>query len=131
MKKFLAFTAAFVVIAIGVSVFLVPGKALSSSKTSNPSSVSAIPDSVGNIIEKSCYPCHSSPGNGMAMSHLNFDKWDTYKPEKQADKAAAMCKVLTKGKMPTGSFKKNNPDKVPTDKEVSIICNWAASFSKK
>ena len=131
MKKILAFSAVIVVIAITATVFLTPSNAISSSCTSVSPAGTSIPDSVNNIIEKSCYPCHSSPGNGMAMMHLDFDKWDTYNADKQASKAKDMSKMVTKGKMPTGSFKKNNPDKVPTAKEVSIISNWAASLVKK
>jgi hypothetical protein len=131
MKKMLAFTTLTVVLIFAATLILAPSNAVSSSKSSNPSVGNPIPDSIGTIIEKSCYPCHSAPGNGMAMSHLNFDKWDNYSPEKQANKANAMCKKVTAGKMPTGSFRKNNPDKVPTEKEVTMLCNWANSLQKK
>jgi hypothetical protein len=67
----------------------------------------------------------------MALMHVDFDKWATYKPEKQADKAKAMCKMVTKAAMPPKSFRNNNPDKVPTEASVRIICNWAASLVKK
>jgi hypothetical protein len=39
-------------------------------------------------------------GNGMAMMHLNLTNWDKFSPEKQADKAKDMCKMVSKGKMP-------------------------------
>jgi hypothetical protein len=131
MKKIFAVAVSVLTIAIIVTMIAMPSRAISSSNPSNPSMTSSIPDSVSKIIEKSCFPCHSAPGNGMAMSHLNFDKWETYKPEKQADKAKSMCKQVTKGSMPTKSFRNNNPDKVPTPAEVQVICNWANSFPKK
>ena len=62
---------------------------------------------------------------------LNFDKWESYKPEKQADKAEDICEELTKGGMPPKSFRSNNPEKIPTQAEVQIICNWAASMESK
>jgi len=131
MKKIFAIATSVCMIAIILTLIVMPSRAISSSKSSNPSITSSIPDSVGIIVEKSCFPCHSSPGNGMAMMKLNFDKWDTYKPEKQADKAKAMCKAVTKGSMPTKSFCSDNPEKVPAKAEVQVICNWAASFPSK
>jgi hypothetical protein len=128
MKKIFAITSSILLVTLFATIVIMPGRAISSS---NMKSGSSFPDSVGSILEKSCYPCHSEPGNGMAMRRVNFDKWDGYSAEKQTDKAKDICKMVTKGKMPTSSFKKNNPDKVPTDKEVSILCNWAASFEKK
>jgi hypothetical protein len=131
MKKELLLVVSVITIAIIVSVIGVPSNASSSAGSSNPSVKSSIPDSVSKILEKSCFPCHSAPGKRMAMSHVDFDKWDTYKPKKQADKAEDMCKELTKGAMPPKSFRSNNPDKVPTDAEVQVICKWSASFPEK
>jgi uncharacterized membrane protein len=131
MKKFIAIAATVLTIAIIVTMITMPSRAISPSKSSNPSIASSIPDSVTSILEKSCFPCHSAPGKGMAMSKLNFDKWETYKPEKQASKAGAICKEVTKQGMPPKSFRENNPDKVPTQSEVQVICNWANSFPKK
>jgi hypothetical protein len=130
MKKMLAFTAAIFVFTIAASIILVPSSSIGSKLAKSPAG-SVIPDSINGLLEKSCFPCHSSPGNGMAMMKLNFDKWDTYSLEKQADKAQAMCKKVTAGKMPTSSFRKNNPDKVPTDKETTMLCNWANSLKTK
>lgn len=51
--------------------------------------------------------------------------------EKQANKANDICKQVTKGKMPIGSFRKNNPEKVPADQEIKTICNWATAIQEK
>ena len=131
MKNIFAFFTAILMLAVTASVLLAPTTAISSSTTLNTPAISSIPDSIATILEKSCYPCHSSPASGMAMMKLNFDKWDTYGPEKQADKAKGICKKVTAGKMPTSSFRKNNPDKIPSEKETKILCNWANSFEKK
>jgi len=127
MKKFFAIAVSFCMIAFIVIMIAMPSRAVSPLKSS-PSMTSSIPDSVSKILEKSCFPCHSDPGKSMAMSKLNFDKWESYTPEKKADKAKAMCKKVTKGSMPPKSFRSNNPEKVPTEAEVQVICNWAASF---
>jgi hypothetical protein len=130
MKQILAFSLFVFTVTIIVTMIMLPAHAVSSNDNKNPSMSLAIPDSVTAILEKSCFPCHSAPGNGMAMMKLDFDKWDTYKPEKQADKAAAMCKKLTKGSMPPSKFRSSNPDKVPTQADVDFICKWAASLEK-
>jgi hypothetical protein len=87
-----------------------------------------IPESVMKIADRSCIHCHVSNGNPMAAAHLNLSNWDKESPEKQAEKANAMCKMVTKGKMPPKSFAKSHPDGVPSAEEVKIICDWAQSI---
>ena len=82
------------------------------------------------IVEKSCMDCHADGGNGMAEGRVNFSKWDNYKPEKQADKAQAICKVITKGSMPPKGYLKTHPDAVPSQASINAICKWAGSFKK-
>ena len=131
MKKFFAIAASVFTVAIIITFIAMPSRAFNSTGNPDPSMTSSIPDSVSKILEKSCFPCHSAPGNGMAMMHLDFDKWETYKTDKQADKAKAVCNKVTKGSMPPKSFRSNNPEKVPTQADVQVICNWATSFAKK
>ncbi len=88
----------------------------------------SIPAGVMKIAEKSCVKCHTEPGKGMALAHLNLTNWDKYSSEKQADKAKAMCSMVTKDKMPPKSFRAKNPDGVPTAAEIKTICNWAESL---
>jgi hypothetical protein len=88
-----------------------------------------IPQEVVKIAEKSCLKCHVEPdGNHMAASVLNLSKWDSYSVEKQASKAKAMCKQVTKGKMPPKSFKKDHPEGIPSEEEVKTICDWSQSL---
>ncbi len=47
---------------------------------------------------------------------------------KASSKAAAMCNMITKGKMPPKVFKKENPEFVLTQDERKIICDWSASI---
>ena len=90
-----------------------------------------LPADVARIVDKSCVKCHMEPGNGMALSRLNFTKWNDYDLEKQASKTAAISKLVTKGKMPPKKFKKNNPEKVPTAADIKIINDWAKSVQVK
>lgn len=87
-----------------------------------------IPDDVLVIAKKSCVKCHTEPGKTMALSKVNLLKWDSYTAQKQASKAAAMCNMVTKGKMPPKKFKAENPDFVLTKDEIKIICDWSSSI---
>jgi hypothetical protein len=66
----------------------------------------------------------------MAKGKVNFSKWSTYDAEKQSKKANAICKELTKGDMPPKKWRANNPNDVPTQAEVDMICRWAKSLQK-
>ena len=87
-----------------------------------------IPADVMKIADKSCVHCHVEPGDFMAVSHLNLSNWDKYSPEKQAEKASKMCKMVTKDKMPPKGFRSKHPEGVPSSEELKTICNWAASI---
>lgn len=88
-----------------------------------------LPDDILKIVQNSCMKCHGTGGNGMAMSMVNFSEWDTYNAEKQAKKASLMCKEVKADKMPPASFRKANPDKVPTAAQVETICKWATTLN--
>ncbi|MGE5457574.1 MAG: heme-binding domain-containing protein [Methanococcaceae archaeon] len=121
MKKFTLISAA----VAGVFCF--------TSLINNPLSAQAkpIPDDVLAVAKKSCVKCHTEPdGKTMALSKVNLTKWDGYTAEKQASKAAAMCNMVTKGKMPPKKFKAENPDFVLTADEIKIICDWSTSLKK-
>ena len=87
-----------------------------------------ISSAVMKIAERSCVKCHTEGGNGMAVMHLNLSNWDKFSPEKQADKAKDMCKMVSKGKMPPKGFTEKNPGAAPTKDETKIICDWATSI---
>jgi hypothetical protein len=89
--------------------------------------VTSIPDSIHRIFEKSCMSCHSDGGKTLALIHVNFSKWDTYTAEKQASKAADICKEISKGAMPPKSFRESKPDAVPTAEQIKSLCNWSES----
>jgi hypothetical protein len=121
-----------------VTIATVVGLLLTALMNNNVSAQTAqatrpIPDEILNIASKSCVKCHSTPGNKIALSHLNLSKWDTYTPEKQAAKAKDMCDMVSKGKMPPKKFKEQNPGFILTSDEIKLICDWSTSmqFNKK
>lgn len=87
-------------------------------------------DTIMKIVKVSCMDCHGDGGNGMACAHVNFSKWSSYKPDKQAEKANDVCKMITKGSMPPKRYCINHPDAVPTQAQIATICKWAKAFNK-
>jgi hypothetical protein len=127
MKKTISITVAAVCL-IFISALIINQLNAQNTKKDNTTG-KAIPAEVMKIIDKSCAPCHSEPSaNFMAISHVNFSNWDKYSAEKQADKAKAMCTMVTKGKMPPKSFTSKSPDAVVATEGLNTICNWAQSI---
>ncbi len=123
MKKLLSIAFAAVSVLFFTTLIISPVSAQKGNGGGKP-----IPDDVMKIAEKSCVKCHTLPGNGMALAHVNLSNWDKYSPEKQATKAKAMCNMVTKDRMPPKRFRKNNPDGVPTNAEIKTIYKWAQSL---
>ena len=126
MKKFYLFIAVIGLFAIMVSFT----PALKKANGSNHLITNGIPDEVKAVFEKSCTGCHSDDGKGLAKAKLNFSQWDNYEPAKQAGKAAAICKMITKGKMPPKSIRKSKPDLIPTQQQIDLICKWSKTLGK-
>jgi cytochrome c5 len=130
MKRFFLLT-----IVMGMLLILIPS-ALSPAKPSGKKSTTlvkstAIPDDLKTVFKNSCMGCHASGGNHMAMSKLNFSKWDNYKPGKQAKKAEAICKMISKDAMPPKSFRKEHPDAIPTQSQKDKICMWSKTMAQQ
>jgi cytochrome c5 len=89
-----------------------------------------IPDDLKVIFKNSCMDCHATGGKGMAMSKVNFSDWDNYPADKQAKKAEAICKIITKGSMPPKSYGANNPDAIPTAAQKEMICKWSETLAQ-
>ena len=129
MKKAIIITFAVIAIVFLTSMFLNQSSAQVSQPSPKDGTVSKpISSVVMKIAERSCVKCHTEGGNGMAMMHLNLSNWDKFSPEKQADMAKDMCKMVSKGKMPPKGFREKNPGAAPTKDEAKIICDWATSI---
>ena len=106
------------------------GKSAPSSNSVLKADSSAIPPAVHNIMVTSCFACHGEGGKGMALAHVKMAELGTYSPEKLAAKAEAMCKMVTKGKMPPSGFLKEHPEAKLTPEQITTICNWRDSLNK-
>ncbi|MCX6250619.1 MAG: heme-binding domain-containing protein [Bacteroidetes bacterium] len=130
MKKLTFIFTLLIILSMAVVMVVIPSQSKGQNKTVKEQT-NKIPDNINKIVQNSCAPCHMQGGKGMALAHLNFSNWETYSPEKQADKAASVCKQLTKGSMPPKGFKASHPDAVPTAEQIKAVCDWADSLKKK
>jgi len=130
MKKLFVILVALFMVSMVVTIVAMPGGKSTSSIYIAADDGQPLADSVMKIVKTSCMDCHADGGSGMACAHVNFSKWSSYKPEKQAAKANDICKELTKGTMPPKRYSANNPDAVPTQAQVTTICNWAKGINK-
>jgi mono/diheme cytochrome c family protein len=130
MKKLFFILITLFVVAIGVTMVARPSARTASDIYISGDDSQPLADSIMKIVKVSCMDCHGDGGNGMACAHVNFSKWTSYKPEKQAAKAGDVCKMITKGAMPPKKYRENNPDAIPTQSQINVICNWAKSLNK-
>jgi cytochrome c5 len=127
MKKLIPLACGIAVILIVTTLILNP-LTVNSAQQGNEKGT-AVPANVMKITEKSCVKCHAEPGTMMALSHLNLTKWDNFTAEKQGERAASMCNMVTKGKMPPKGFLEKNPGTVLTQDEIKTICDWSVSIA--
>lgn len=129
MKKISFIFVVMCTLSIAAVLAFIPLKSVSQ-KQINQSAIS-IPDDVAKILQKSCTSCHDAGGNGIAMSMWNFSAWDTYSATKQSKKANAICNAVTNGSMPPSGIKQSNPERIPTEVQIGIVCKWASSLIVK
>ena len=126
MKKYFNLTAA-IFIAFFFLV-MIPDHISAQANEPAKTAPASLPADVSKVILNSCAKCHIEPGNNIALSKVNFSKWDSYDAAKQAKKALDIEKEVNKGKMPPKGFKKDHPDLIPTDADKTAISTWAKSL---
>jgi uncharacterized membrane protein len=130
MKKIALITLFAMSISIALFLVFTPRAVLGSKQSEASGPVTELPDSIQKFVQKVCMDCHADDGNAMARGKVNFSKWATYDAEKQVKKANAICKELTKSAMPPKKWRANNPNDIPTQAEVDMVCRWAKSLQK-
>jgi hypothetical protein len=130
MKKTILFLGIAVMLSILSSSDLSQAKPTGNNST-KPATTVSIPDDLNVIFKNSCMACHSTGGKVMAMSKLNFSDWNNYTPDKQANKADAICKIITKGAMPPKSFLEKTPEAILTASQKDMICKWSKTLSSE
>ena len=128
MKKFILLTLFSIPAVFAMAVLLTNETGSGLSVSASPGT--SLPDSVRIFVQNTCMDCHADDGNFMAKGKVNFSSWDKYDSVKQINKAKEICKELTKKGMPPGKWCKNNPDNVPTQASIDMMCRWANSLQK-
>ena len=101
-----------------------------------------IPASVGVILKKSCYDCHSNstnypwyaqiqPFRYMLDGHirggkaeLNFDEFWSYTARKQRSKLRAIGESLDEGSMPLSSYTLIHRNAILSKEDKLTLANW-------
>jgi mono/diheme cytochrome c family protein len=128
MRKYFLYIPITLLLSVIAAPEIIPGLK-AGNKNTTPVTVSSIPDELKEIFKSSCMNCHATDGKLMAKAKLNFSDWDTYNPGKQAQKAADICKMITKDSMPPKSFREKNPQAVPSAAQKDMICKWSKSLA--
>jgi len=107
--------------------------------------VVAVPDTVMNILKKSCYDCHSNHTNypwymninpaGWFMARhvndgkeeLNFSEYATYNKKKRDRKLTITAEQVSKHEMPLSSYLLIHTDAKLEDGQIKIIKDWVES----
>ena len=108
--------------------------------------VYTIPDNVLNLLETSCYDCHSNNTNypfysriqpmGMLMDRhirigkevLNFSEFEDYSDRGKRNKLFSIQNQIRDGKMPLTSYTLMHNDAKLSDKEKLIIEEWITNL---
>ncbi|MFA6084865.1 heme-binding domain-containing protein [Mucilaginibacter sp.] len=115
----------------------------------NLTKVFPVPASVGAILKKSCYDCHSNrtnypwyaqiqPFRYMLDDHirggkaeLNFDEFGSYTPRKQRSKLRAIGESLDEGSMPLSSYTLIHRNAILSKEDKQLLVNWVKSTSDR
>ena len=124
--------------------FIRPTKNLGEVYTNDDISHSVnVPDDIKNILEKSCYDCHSNNTNypwytniqpvgwwlnyhvNEGLDELNFSKFNTYKLRRKLKKLEEISKQIKEQEMPLSSYTLIHKNAILTEKEQNLMIQWA------
>lgn len=84
-----------------------------------------IPEVVEEILNNSCYGCHTTGAKAEdAVKAVDFKKWDNLKPAKKVGVLSEIKEVIEEGTMPPEKMLKKYPDKALSDDEKEKILKW-------
>jgi hypothetical protein len=102
-----------------------------------------VPNEVMQVIERSCYDCHSNfthwpwysnvaPVSWLVANdvsegrdHVNFSEWDKNNITDQISLLDDICKRVKKGDMPLGKYIILHSDAKLSDADKQLLCKWA------
>jgi uncharacterized membrane protein len=117
------------------SLFVVAGfvqLTFHNSNVVNESNAVKIPKKVQEVLDKSCFGCHSESGKSdKAKDALRWDKLNEYDKTKLVSALDEIIEVIEKKEMPPEKFLANKPEAKPTDEEYKILMDWAEKEADK
>jgi Haem-binding domain len=108
-----------------------------------------VPENVQNILQNSCYDCHSNhtnyrwydyiqPARTLVESHiknakndLNFSEWGNYGKRKQQTKLERMIRQIKANEMPLKSYTLIHSSARLNESEKKMLLNWLNSLAFK
>jgi mono/diheme cytochrome c family protein len=91
-----------------------------------------IPKKVQEVLDKSCFGCHSESGKSdKAKDALRLDHLNEYDKTKLVSTLDEIIEVIEKKEMPPEKFLANKPEAKPTDEEYKILMDWAEKEADK
>lgn len=136
------------VIVLVVIQFFQPDKNIDSSgdpETNDVSNAISVPDSVQNVLQKSCYDCHSNNTDypwyaevqpvGWWLNHhidegkteLNFNEFSTYSLRRQYKKLEEIAEQVKEDEMPLSSYTLIHKDAILSKEQKMLITSWASA----
>ena len=106
-----------------------------------------VPPEVQNILQTSCYDCHSNntkypwyswvqPARMLmendikkGKSNLNFSEWGNYSTRKQANKLSRITKQIKQGAMPLSSYTLIHQNARLSESQKQEVITWINSIS--
>lgn len=111
---------------------------MNSTKTERRNSISEsqeeyqFPKKVKEIIDKSCYGCHSADGKSDdAKKALRWDMMGEYDKAKLVTVMDEIIEVIEKQEMPPKKMIERKPELKPSDKEYKTLSKWAEKEADK
>jgi hypothetical protein len=142
LKKILLLLLAILV----VMQFFHPDKNTSTTNAATANDISkviAVPDNVQNILEKSCYDCHSNnteypwyaevqPVAWWLNNHIqegkgeiNFNEFASYRLRRQYKKLEEIIEQVKEDEMPLGSYTLIHKDAILSKEQKLALSSWA------
>lgn len=144
MRKILKVTFGTILLVLIIIQFYQPERNSDSGKnyTSDFMSSYKVPEDVKEILQTSCYDCHSNNTNYVwydyiqpartlvekhinnAKKELNFNEWGTYSNRKQERLLTSMITQIENKEMPIPSYVFMHREKKLSDIQIKVLTNW-------
>lgn len=119
-------------IAIGLLIAYVSLTSPEGSAGSVRSEETIFPENVAQILQLSCYDCHTSASKNIkAKAKLNFDDWNELTTVQKVGAMDEICTEITNAGMPPEKYVSNYPDRKLSPEQVELVCTWVDAESKK